>query len=83
MIQYDPDTAWRADEVWIDVASGSTGGGARDRKMHKDFLASPRFPDAVFTPTTIEGSFSPKQPSDLTVHGIFRIVAALNVKTEH
>jgi len=72
-IQYDPAMGKAGGEVIVDVASGSTGGGARDRKMHKDVLESARFPEAVFTPTSIEGRFSPNEPSDLQVHGLLKI----------
>ena len=75
-IRYDPATGKAGGNVVVDVASGSTGGGARDRKMHKDVLDTPHFPDAVFTPTSVEGRFTPEGASDLQVHGLFQIHGA-------
>ena len=75
-IHYDPATGKAGGEVIVDVASGNTGGGARDRKMHKDVLESVRFPEAVFTPTSVEGNFSPQGTSELNVHGLLQIHGA-------
>ena len=72
-VHYDPATGKAGGEVIVDVASGATGDGGRDSKMHKDVLASARFPEAVFTPTSVDGRFDPQGTSELTVHGLFQI----------
>ena len=77
-IRYDPANGKAGGEVIVDVASGNTGGGARDRKMHKDVLQSARFPEAVFTPTSVEGHFDPQGTSELAVHGLFQIHGAVH-----
>ena len=82
-IRYDPATGKAGGEVIVDVASGNTGGGARDRKMHKEVLESSRFPVAVFTPATVDGRFAPQGPSELEVHGLFQIHGAAHELTLH
>lgn len=72
-IRYDPANGKAGGEVIVDVASGNTGGGARDRKMHKEVLETTRFPIAVFTPTIVDGRFAPQGPSDLEVRGLFQM----------
>ena len=75
-IRYDPANGKAGGEVIVDVASGDTGGGGRDRKMHKEVLESDRFPVAVFTPMSVDGHFAAQGTSDLEVHGLFQIHAA-------
>jgi polyisoprenoid-binding protein YceI len=75
-IRYDPSTGKASGEVIVDVASGATGNPARDRKMHADVFESSRFPEAVLTPMSIEGRYSPAGTSDLQVVGILRIHGA-------
>lgn len=75
-IRYDPATGKAGGEVIVDVASGATGNHARDRKMHAGVLESSRFPEAVFTPTSVEGRFSPEGASELQVAGVLRIHGA-------
>jgi len=49
--------------------------------MHKDVLESSRFPEAVFTPTSVEGRFEPQGTSELVVHGLFQIHGATHELT--
>ncbi|HVW87362.1 MAG TPA: YceI family protein, partial [Bryobacteraceae bacterium] len=39
-ITFDPDTGKAAGEVVVDVQSGESGSGARDRRMHANVLES-------------------------------------------
>ena len=82
-IRYDPATGKAGGEVIVDVGSGNSGGGARDRKMHKEVLESARFPDAVFSPTSVDGKFQPQGTSELEVHGLFQIHGASHELTLH
>jgi polyisoprenoid-binding protein YceI len=82
-IRYDPGTGKAGGEVIVDVAGGNSGGGARDRKMHKEVLESARFPEAVFTPTSVDGKFAPQGTSELEVHGLFQIHGACHELTLH
>jgi polyisoprenoid-binding protein YceI len=75
-IRFDPATGKAGGEIVVDVTSGSSGSGARDRRMHKDVLESPRYPEAVFTPDRVDGRFVPGGETDVQVHGIFKIHGA-------
>ena len=82
-IRYDPVNGKAGGEVIVDVDSGNTGGGARDRKMHKEVLESDRFPVAVFTATSVDGHFAPQGTSNLELHGLFQIHGASDELTLH
>ncbi|MEO7145491.1 MAG: YceI family protein [Bryobacteraceae bacterium] len=62
--------------VVADVASGESGNGARDRRMHKSILESRRYPEAVFTPRHIDGKVPANGTSQLKLDGIFRLHGA-------
>ena len=42
-------------QIVVDAASGDSGSGMRDRKMHKEVLESARYPEIAFRPDRIEG----------------------------
>ena len=75
-IEFDPLTRKAGGAVIVDLASGSSGSGARDRRMQKDILESQRYPEAVFTPDRVDGQFAPALPVQLQVHGLFKIHGA-------
>jgi polyisoprenoid-binding protein YceI len=72
-IRFDPDSGKASGEIVVDVASGESGSQARDSRMHKDILESPRFPEATFTPDQVEGKLAAEGQSQMDVHGVFRI----------
>ncbi len=72
-IRYIPATGAVSGEVVFDATSGKTGNAARDKKMHKDVLASQLYPEIVFHPDHAEGSLAPFGQSTLQVHGLFQI----------
>jgi len=82
-IRFDPATGKAGGAVIVDVASGDSGGRARDRRMHKDILQSDRFPEASFSPEKIEGLFNPEGESRLEIHGLFTIHGAAHEVTLH
>jgi polyisoprenoid-binding protein YceI len=82
-IRFDPATGKAGGEVIVDVASGDSGGRARDRRMHKDILQSDRFPEASFAPDRIEGRINPEGESKLDIHGLFTIHGAAHEVTLH
>jgi polyisoprenoid-binding protein YceI len=75
-IRFDPETGKASGEVVVDVASGESGSGARDSKMHSSVLESAKYPEAVFTPDRIDGKLAMTGASHVQVHGTFRIHGA-------
>jgi polyisoprenoid-binding protein YceI len=53
-IQFDPSTGVASGAIIVDAASGETGNGSRDKKMHGEILESAKFPDIVFTPNHVD-----------------------------
>jgi polyisoprenoid-binding protein YceI len=82
-IRFDPAGGKASGEFVVDVTSGDSGSGARDRRMHKDILESQRYPQAVFTPDRIEGRLAAEGSSEVDIHGQFRIHGADHEMTLH
>jgi polyisoprenoid-binding protein YceI len=82
-MQLDPDTGKASGEMVIDVPSGISGSGPRDKRMHKEILESQKYPEAVFTPDRVQGRISPEGTSEIDVHGNFRIHGADHEVTIH
>jgi polyisoprenoid-binding protein YceI len=72
-MRFDPATGAASGEIAVDAASGNSGSGARDRRMHKEILESARYPEIVFRPNRIEGKVAAQGSSQVQVHGIFTI----------
>ncbi len=71
-IRIDAATGKAGGEIVIDVTSGESGNGARDRRMRGEILESVRFPDATFTPDRVGQRFAPDAASQqVDVHGSF------------
>ena len=79
----DTDTGKASGEIVVDVASGDSGGGVRDKRMHKEVLESARYPEAVFTPDRVSGELAPSGMSQLDIHGAFQIHGASHEMTFH
>lgn len=75
-IHFDPASGKADGEIVFDAASGNTGNGSRDHKMHHDVLESQRYPEIVFRPDHAEGTFTPSGTSTMQVHGRFGIHGA-------
>jgi polyisoprenoid-binding protein YceI len=75
-VRYDPATGKIAGVVVVDATSGNSGDGSRDKRMHKDILQSPQYPEIVFTPDRVDGAVAPQGTSQVQVHGIFTIHGA-------
>jgi polyisoprenoid-binding protein YceI len=82
-IHFDPATGKASGEIVIDVASGASGNGSRDKRMHKEILESTRYPEAVFTPDSVQGRLEPDGQSNIDVHGTFKIHGADHELTLH
>ncbi len=72
-LQFDPGSGKITGEIVVDAASGDSGSGMRDRKMHREVLESARYPEIAFRPDRIEGVVATRGKSSVMVHGIFRI----------
>src|ERR1700690_2506255 len=82
-ITFDSSTGKAAGEIVVDVASGNSGGGTRDKRMHKEILESARYPEAVFTADRVSGELAPRGASELDVHGAFQIHGVSHEMTLH
>jgi polyisoprenoid-binding protein YceI len=75
-IVFDPETGKAGGEIVVDAASGESGSGARDGRMHKNVLESARYPDATFIPDRLEGKVDLAGTSNPKLHGTFTIHGA-------
>jgi polyisoprenoid-binding protein YceI len=82
-IQLDTQTGKASGEMVIDVPSGISGNGPRDKRMHREILESQKYPEAVFTPDRVRGTIAPEGTSEIDVHGRFRIHGADHEITVH
>lgn len=74
--RFDPATGKAGGQIVVDVRSGDTGSGARDRRMHKDILESDKYPDAVFLPDKIIGGVGTAGTAQVQIHGTLRLHGA-------
>jgi len=72
-IRFDPETGKATGEIVIDVASGASGSGMRDKRMHKEILESQKYPEAVFTPDRVDGHLAAQGQSEVDTHGRINI----------
>ena len=82
-IQLDPETGKASGEIVIDLPSGASGNGSRDKRMNKEILESQKYPEAVFTPDHVDGHIAAQGTSEIDVHGNFRIHGADHELTLH
>jgi polyisoprenoid-binding protein YceI len=82
-MQLEPGTGKASGEMVIDIPSGISGNGSRDKRMHKEILESQKYPEAVFTPDHVRGSIAAEGTSEIDVHGSFRIHGADHEITIH
>lgn len=80
-IGFDTDGGKTSGQVVVDVASGNSGSDARDRRMHANVLESAKYPEAIFTPSHIEGTLAVPGTSKVKVHGSFTIHGASHEMT--
>jgi len=69
-LRFDSDSGKAGGEVVVDVVSGASGSGARDKRMHKNILESGLFPEAVFVPDRVEGKLAQSGASRSAGRGI-------------
>ena len=54
-VHFTPATNIIGGQIVVDAASGNSGSGARDRKMHKEILESAQYSEITFRPDRVEG----------------------------
>lgn len=82
-IRFDPETGKASGEIVIDVPSGASGSGMRDKRMQKEILESQKYPEAVFTPNHVDGRPAAQGASEVDAHGTIRIHGADHELTLH
>ena len=70
---FDSGTGQAGGLLVVDAASGESGNGARDGRMHKHVLESARYPEITFAPDRVVGSVARSGDSEVQLHGIFTI----------
>lgn len=83
VLQFGPESGRATGEIVVDAASGASGSGSRDRRMHKEILESRKYPEAVFVPDHVEGKLAAQGKSEIDAHGIFKIHGAEHELTLH
>ena len=66
----DTATGKARGEIVVYATSGDSGNDGRDKKMHKDVLASAQYPDIIFRPDRAEGKIATQRSFTVQVHGI-------------
>lgn len=82
-ITFDSSSGKASGEIVVDVASGNSGSGTRDKRMHREILESARYPEAVFAADRVSGELAPRGASELDVHGAFQIHGVSHEMTLH
>jgi polyisoprenoid-binding protein YceI len=73
VIRFDPSTGKISGATVVDAASGDSGNGGRDGRMHREILESAKFPEIVFTPLQMTGMVAAEGTSKVEVSGRFRL----------
>jgi polyisoprenoid-binding protein YceI len=72
-IHFDTATGKASGAIRVDARSAASDNKSRDKKMHQEILESPQYPEIIFTPVQVRGSFDPQKSSQVDATGIFRI----------
>lgn len=72
-VHYDPSSGQISGSIVVDATSGQSGNNSRDGRMHREILESAKFPEIVFSPTTVKGAVAADGISKVEVSGRFRL----------
>lgn len=75
-IRFNTDTGKASGAVVVDAASGESGNGSRDSRMHKNVLESAKYPEISFAPDQMDGNVNLGGKSSLKLHGVTKIHGA-------
>ncbi len=70
-LHVDPASGKAGGEIVVYATSGDSGNDGRDKKMHKEVLASGQYPEILFRPDRVEGKIAPQGIFTVQVHGFF------------
>ena len=73
VIRFDPATGVASGLVVVDATSGESGGGLRDRRMHKEILESQRYQEITFAPVRIQGHVGTQGESQVEIAGVIKL----------
>ena len=72
-VSFDPLTGKASGLLLVDAASGESGNGGRDAKMHKEVLESHTYPEITFAPLEVKGGIEMQGDSQVQVTGMFTL----------
>jgi polyisoprenoid-binding protein YceI len=72
-VHFDPDSGTASGLLVVDAASGNSGSGMRDRRMHEKILEAQKYPEVRFALDRIEGQVPAEGESKIRLHGVFTI----------
>jgi len=75
-IRFDPASGAASGELVVDATSGNTENSGRDRKMHREILESPRYPEIRFTVQQVRGNVPVEGASQVQLKGIMTLHGA-------
>jgi polyisoprenoid-binding protein YceI len=73
IVVFDPRTGDADGELLVDLDSGNSGDGTRDRRMKDNVLQTATYPQAIFHPEKVHGSLQARTTQQMTVDGTFTI----------
>ena len=82
-LRIDPENGQASGAIVIDVSSGQSGSGSRDKRMQNEILESQKYPEAVFAPDRMEGHLASEGASEIDLHGRFKIHGSEHDLTLH
>jgi polyisoprenoid-binding protein YceI len=72
-IEIDPATGHAEGEMVVELDSGNSGNGTRDRLMKENILQTAAYPEAIFHPQKVSGAPKLGPEQQITVDGTFTI----------
>lgn len=73
VVAFTPATSAAEGELLVDLDTGNSGDGARDRRMKRDILQTQTYPEAIFHPEKVSGMLRPGTTQQVTVDGTFTL----------
>ena len=73
VVVFDPATGAADGEMLVDLESGESGSGGRDRAMKKNVLETATYPQAIYHPEKVKGWSAGSAQQKLTIDGMFTI----------